>query len=69
MLYHGNGMYQWDTWCISDPKTGIVHAYDIQEQAIINTKNLTKDFDNIIFHLETHENINQENENNGERAN
>ena len=41
--------------------TGIVHAYDIQEQAIINTKNLTKDFNNIIFHLESHENINDKN--------
>lgn len=56
----GNG---YDTLFLANQvgNTGIVHAYDIQEQAIINTKNLTKDFDNIIFHLETHENINQEN--------
>ena len=40
---------------------GVVHAYDIQEQAIINAKNLTKDFNNIIFHHESHENINYEN--------
>ncbi|MBQ8292600.1 MAG: methyltransferase domain-containing protein [Bacilli bacterium] len=38
-------------------QTGIVHAYDIQEQAIINSKELTKDFNNIIFHQTSHENI------------
>ena len=49
----GNG---YDTLFLANQvgNTGIVHAYDIQEQAIINTKNLTKDFNNIIFHLETH---------------
>ncbi len=36
---------------------GIVHSYDIQEDAINKAKYLTKDFQNIIFHLESHENI------------
>lgn len=40
---------------------GIVHAYDIQEEAITNSKQLTKELNNIIYHLESHENINQEN--------
>lgn len=35
--------------------TGIIHAYDIQEQAILNTKQLTKDYHNIIFHQTSHE--------------
>lgn len=39
---------------------GIVHAYDIQEQAIINSKELTKDFNNIIFHQISHEFIDLE---------
>lgn len=30
MLYHGNGMYQWDTWSIVDPKTDTVHAFYLQ---------------------------------------
>lgn len=34
---------------------GIVHAYDIQELAILNSKELTKDFNNIIFHQISHE--------------
>jgi hypothetical protein len=34
---------------------GIVHAYDIQEQAIKNSKELTKDYHNIIFHQTSHE--------------
>ena len=37
--------------------TGIVHAYDIQEQAIKNSKELTKNFNNIIFHQISHEYI------------
>jgi methylase of polypeptide subunit release factors len=41
--------------------TGIVHAYDIQEQAINNAKNITKEYNNIIFHHESHENIDLEN--------
>lgn len=28
--YHGNGMYQWDTWYISDSSTGDVHAFYLQ---------------------------------------
>ena len=39
---------------------GKVHAYDIQEQAIINSKELTKDFNNIIFHQISHEFIDLE---------
>ncbi len=38
-------------------KNGIVHAYDIQQEAICNSKELTKDYHNIIFHHESHENI------------
>ena len=34
---------------------GIVHAYDIQSQAINNSKELTKDYNNIIFHQISHE--------------
>ena len=30
--------------------TGIVHAYDIQALAIQNSKELTKNYNNIIFH-------------------
>ncbi|MBQ6816901.1 MAG: methyltransferase domain-containing protein, partial [Bacilli bacterium] len=37
--------------------SGKVIAYDIQENAINNTKELTKDFNNIEYHLESHENI------------
>ncbi len=37
---------------------GTVHAYDIQELAILNSKELTKDFSNIIFHQTSHEFIN-----------
>lgn len=41
--------------------TGIVHAYDIQEQAIKNSKELTKNFNNIIFHQISHEYIDVDN--------
>ncbi len=34
---------------------GIVHAYDIQELAILNSKELTKDYHNIVFHQISHE--------------
>lgn len=34
-----------------------IHAFDIQEQAINNSKELTKEFNNITFHLTSHENI------------
>lgn len=39
---------------------GIVHAYDIQEEAINNTKALTKDYHNIVFHQTSHEFIDLE---------
>ena len=38
-------------------ETGRVDAYDIQEQAINNTKELTKEYHNIHFYLASHENI------------
>lgn len=34
-----------------------VYAFDIQEEAIINTQNRCKDFDNIIYVLDNHKNI------------
>lgn len=39
---------------------GIVHAYDIQELAILKSKELTKDYHNIIFHQTSHEFIDVE---------
>ena len=41
--------------------SGKVLAFDIQETAINNTKELTKDFNNIEYHLSSFENINVEN--------
>ena len=41
--------------------TGQVYAYDIQESAITNSKNLTKDSNNITFHLKSHEFIEESN--------
>ncbi len=38
---------------------GKVIGYDIQEKAIQNTKELTKDFTNVELHQESHENISQ----------
>lgn len=40
---------------------GVVHAYDIQEAAIVKTKELTKDHHNIIFHQISHEFIDIDN--------
>lgn len=37
---------------------GVVHAYDIQLDAINETKKLLKDYTNIIYHHESHELIN-----------
>lgn len=36
---------------------GKVDAYDIQEEAILNAKNLTKDYQNIHYYLNSHESI------------
>lgn len=38
-------------------ESGFVHAYDIQIQAIEETKKLLNEFDNIIYHHTSHENI------------
>lgn len=37
-----------------------VHAFDIQKQAILNTKELTKDYSNVKFHEISHEFITSE---------
>ena len=51
----GNGF---DTFFLANlVPNGKVIAYDIQEMAINNTKELTKEFNNIEYHLESHENI------------
>lgn len=34
-----------------------VHAFDIQQEALDNTRHLTKDLDNITFHHTSHEHI------------
>lgn len=56
----GNG---YDTLFLAKVVTekGIVHAYDIQESAIIKTKDLTKDYHNIVFHHTSHEFIDIDN--------
>ena len=30
MRYHGDGLYQWDTWCHVSPD-GLVHAFYLQQ--------------------------------------
>ena len=38
-------------------RVGHVHAFDIQQEALDNTRSLTKDLDNITYHHTSHEHI------------